>query len=161
MAFFAAGVAARMRARTISPSTRTSSPSSALAPVPTTSPLMLTRPARSHSSASRREHKPASLMYLFTRMGMPAQRLARCRRDLTGADFQSENKRANERKLTGPSVCNGAPGEIRTPDHQVRSLVLYPAELRAHETVAFAEPSLVSAMNCQLFRVDAKASMES
>ncbi len=26
----------------------------------------------------------------------------------------------------------GAPGEIRTPDHQVRSLVLYPAELRAH-----------------------------
>ncbi len=27
----------------------------------------------------------------------------------------------------------GAPGEIRTPDHQVRSLVLYPAELRAHD----------------------------
>ena len=26
---------------------------------------------------------------------------------------------------------NGAPGEIRTPDHQVRSLVLYPTELRA------------------------------
>ena len=28
-------------------------------------------------------------------------------------------------------VSSGAPGEIRTPDHQVRSLVLYPAELRA------------------------------
>ena len=27
----------------------------------------------------------------------------------------------------------GAPGEIRTPDHQVRSLVLYPTELRARE----------------------------
>ena len=27
----------------------------------------------------------------------------------------------------------GAPGEIRTPDHQVRSLVLYPTELRAHK----------------------------
>ena len=27
----------------------------------------------------------------------------------------------------------GAPGEIRTPDHQVRSLVLYPAELRAQK----------------------------
>ncbi len=27
---------------------------------------------------------------------------------------------------------NGAPGEIRTPDHLVRSQVLYPAELRAH-----------------------------
>jgi hypothetical protein len=28
------------------------------------------------------------------------------------------------------SAC-GAPGEIRTPDPQIRSLVLYPAELRA------------------------------
>ncbi len=29
-------------------------------------------------------------------------------------------------------VCNiGAPEEIRTPDPQIRSLVLYPAELRA------------------------------
>ena len=26
---------------------------------------------------------------------------------------------------------DGAPGEIRTPDPQIRSLVLYPAELRA------------------------------
>jgi hypothetical protein len=30
----------------------------------------------------------------------------------------------------------GAPGEIRTPDHQVRSLVLYPAELRAQKLEA-------------------------
>ena len=29
----------------------------------------------------------------------------------------------------------GAPGEIRTPDHQVRSLVLYPTELRAREPI--------------------------
>ena len=28
----------------------------------------------------------------------------------------------------------GAPGEIRTPDHLVRSQVLYPAELRARIT---------------------------
>jgi hypothetical protein len=28
-------------------------------------------------------------------------------------------------------VANGAPEEIRTPDPQIRSLVLYPAELRA------------------------------
>jgi hypothetical protein len=27
--------------------------------------------------------------------------------------------------------CNGAPGEIRTPDRLVRSQVLYPTELRA------------------------------
>ena len=31
----------------------------------------------------------------------------------------------------GSSVIYGPPGEIRTPDTQVRSLVLYPAELRA------------------------------
>ena len=31
------------------------------------------------------------------------------------------------------SLKNGAPGEIRTPDHLVRSQVLYPAELRAHD----------------------------
>gem|GEM_PF-3101053 len=30
-----------------------------------------------------------------------------------------------------PSLSSGAPGEIRTPDHLVRSQVLYPAELRA------------------------------
>jgi hypothetical protein len=31
---------------------------------------------------------------------------------------------------------NGAPGTIRTSDPQIRSLVLYPAELRARSTVA-------------------------
>jgi hypothetical protein len=30
-----------------------------------------------------------------------------------------------------PRLASGAPGEIRTPDPQIRSLVLYPAELRA------------------------------
>jgi hypothetical protein len=29
-------------------------------------------------------------------------------------------------------IKNGAPGEIRTPDLQLRRLPLYPAELRAH-----------------------------
>jgi hypothetical protein len=34
--------------------------------------------------------------------------------------------------LSGDGVSrNGAPEEIRTPDPQIRSLVLYPAELRA------------------------------
>ena len=31
----------------------------------------------------------------------------------------------------------GAPGGIRTPDHLVRSQVLYPAELQAHNSVKF------------------------
>ena len=32
-------------------------------------------------------------------------------------------------------VSYGAPGEIRTPDHLVRSQVLYPAELRARGSI--------------------------
>lgn len=36
-----------------------------------------------------------------------------------------------EGKLSQFSNRNGAPEEIRTPDPQIRSLVLYPAELRA------------------------------
>ena len=35
---------------------------------------------------------------------------------------------------------NGAPGEIRTPDHQVRSLVLYPTELRARAETCSTTP---------------------
>src|SRR6516165_7070263 len=33
---------------------------------------------------------------------------------------------------SGDLALYGAPGEIRTPDHLVRSQVLYPTELRAH-----------------------------
>ncbi len=38
---------------------------------------------------------------------------------------------------------NGAPEEIRTPDPQIRSLVLYPAELRArfHEAIGLNGPA--------------------
>ena len=41
-----------------------------------------------------------------------------------------ESKKAAE--ISGLVAWYGAPGEIRTPDPQVRSLVLYPTELRAH-----------------------------
>ncbi len=34
----------------------------------------------------------------------------------------------------------GAPGEIRTPDHLVRSQVLYPTELRALEDAYYLDP---------------------
>jgi hypothetical protein len=33
------------------------------------------------------------------------------------------------------SKQNGAPAGIRTPDLQIRSLLLYPAELRAHKII--------------------------
>jgi hypothetical protein len=46
--------------------------------------------------------------------------------------------RAKQKGAAAPSWCNGAPGEIRTPDHQVRSLVLYPTELRAHWLLRFS-----------------------
>ena len=44
------------------------------------------------------------------------------------------NYRAIHKKgpLQGPFFMDGAPGEIRTPDRSVRSRVLYPAELQAH-----------------------------
>src|SRR6187402_1362114 len=35
---------------------------------------------------------------------------------------------------------NGAPGEIRTPDPQVRSLMLYPTELRAQQPRSVPTP---------------------
>src|SRR3990167_2593175 len=40
-------------------------------------------------------------------------------------------------QTTGVSLRNGAPGEIRTPDHLVRSQVLYPTELRAHTNIIY------------------------
>ena len=44
----------------------------------------------------------------------------------------SDHGRPQKQKgAEAPFVSCGAPGEIRTPDPQVRSLVLYPAELRA------------------------------
>ena len=36
-------------------------------------------------------------------------------------------------RSAGIDARNGALGKIRTPDPQIRSLVLYPAELRAHQ----------------------------
>lgn len=39
-----------------------------------------------------------------------------------------------------PCSTNGAPGEIRTPDHLVRSQVLYPTELRARTELVDSRP---------------------
>ena len=46
----------------------------------------------------------------------------------------------------GAFVC-GPPGEIRTPDTQVRSLVLYPAELRAEARSLDFPPKKVKGMS--------------
>ena len=44
-------------------------------------------------------------------------------------------RRDEKKQQAKPAVrCNGAPGEIRTPDRLVRSQVLYPTELRARFT---------------------------
>jgi hypothetical protein len=42
----------------------------------------------------------------------------------------------------------GAPGEIRTPDPQVRSLVLYPAELRAQKRNCAESSAIPSIIYC-------------
>ena len=52
--------------------------------------------------------------------------LATPRRRIPGPRLTTD---IDPRGLSVPEV--GAPGEIRTPDHLVRSQVLYPAELRA------------------------------
>ena len=54
-------------------------------------------------------------------------------------------KKKRPRRQTACGVSDflvGAPGEIRTPDTQVRSLLLYPAELRAHQTTKQPIPKL-------------------
>ena len=48
------------------------------------------------------------------------------------------NISANKKGACSTLRQSGAPGEIRTPDHQVRSLVLYPAELRARRTADYS-----------------------
>ena len=60
------------------------------------------------------------------------------------------------------SFMDGAPGEIRTPDHLVRSQVLYPAELRAlildysrfeFTTVSILQSSHVERRDCKTLPV--------
>ena len=50
------------------PSTQTAMPSCHFAPATAIAPSSMTRPPAISSSASRREHNPDSLMYLFSRM---------------------------------------------------------------------------------------------
>ena len=49
---------------------------------------------------------------------------------------------------------NGAPREIRTPDHLVRSQILYPAELWAHDRVAQDRDYLLLSKGLQLLLED-------
>ena len=43
------------------------------------------------------------------------------------------------KKSTAKPLKNGAPGAIRTPGPQIRSLMLYPAELRVHWSAAIRD----------------------
>src|SRR5580704_15329941 len=54
------------------------------------------------------------------------------------ASGSQRGKRARQHNNGLCSGVRGAPEEIRTPDPQIRSLVLYPAELRARRVVAIA-----------------------
>ncbi len=46
--------------------------------------------------------------------------------------------RPDSLKISIISGVSGGPGAIRTPDPQIRSLMLYPAELRVHRGAAFS-----------------------
>ena len=56
------------------------------------------------------------------------------RQDFCDFQLQPPPNLASDRLLSGIiNGFDGAPEEIRTPDPQIRSLVLYPAELRARD----------------------------
>ena len=63
--------------------------------------------------------------YAYDKHGNPTQVTARAENPV-----QQKSRQWNCRLFC---ILAGAPGEIRTPDPQVRSLVLYPAELRARK----------------------------
>ena len=55
----------------------------------------------------------------------------------------------NQRPLAFAVLCrNGAPEEIRTPDPQIRSLVLYPAELRVPLGLALFRVKRANLIKC-------------
>ncbi len=90
--------------------------------------------ARGNGGAGLSRSRPVVLRRAFTagavRAGLRDRRLHRplFRTWLTGELTKKSACPAADR-----SVFTGAPGEIRTPDPQVRSLVLYPTELRARK----------------------------
>ena len=63
---------------------------------------------------------------------LPASKSASCTFvELQEPASDSADNRQTKKPPEGGFLVYGPPGEIRTPDTQVRSLVLYPAELRA------------------------------
>ena len=64
-----------------------------------------------------------------------------------GATNGKENKKAVSLLQLTACFCCGAPEEIRTPGLQVRSLLLYPAELRARRE----KLCIAIALPCQTF----------
>jgi hypothetical protein len=80
------------------------------------------------------------------------------RLDLAGLDADASRTREFEPSRSPPykktpssvgAFLCGPPGEIRTPDTQVRSLVLYPAELRAEARSLGFPPKKVKQMSKQ------------
>ena len=53
----------------------------------------------------------------------------------TVAEKEGPSAQCGRAFFFSPKTVNGAPGAIRTPDPQIRSLVLYPAEPQAQTRV--------------------------
>jgi DNA end-binding protein Ku len=70
---------------------------------------------------------------------LPWQKIPSLNVLLTGS--LAEPRRSQNFRVRANSLINGAPGTIRTSDPQIRSLMLYPAELRARfREIMWAEP---------------------
>ena len=84
-------------------------------------PFYLVRLGEGERSCAKQRFAPAERL-----QAMPADRV----RIFCFSGVLSPRARIDKSPLARALIF-GAPGEIRTPDHLVRSQVLYPAELRA------------------------------
>jgi hypothetical protein len=66
----------------------------------------------------------------------------------------TQKKKALEEKPPKALVADGAPGKIRTPDLRIRSPLLYPAELRAHNQIEKLLPDLLLIVHKKMSRMN-------
>jgi hypothetical protein len=123
-------------------------------PLPTTATgSVIAQPAstsaRSEQNQSAHSHPPAAFVIVVRRVGALRQLV----RQSCGLFVRTGPLRVRDRNQLGKTAktsakktirfkcLTGAPEEIRTPDPQIRSLVLYPAELRALRSPRAAKAS--------------------
>ena len=80
------------------------------------------------------------VLFVFIRIGQDIKKVL--------FDKKAYKKKVMDKSMT-LEIC-GAPGAIRTPDLQVRSLLLYPAEPQAHlRSFLYMDTSRLSSVFCK------------